>query len=247
MEKTEIIKVDNLSTIFGENIVHKDISFSVKEGEIFGVLGGSGSGKTVLVKQIVMLDNIQKGNIQILGKDISNIDLKSSQDLKQQFSYLFQFGALYSFLNVIENISVMLKEYTDLPEDLIEKIAYTNLEIVGLPKSSALLYPSQLSGGMKKRVALARSLAMQPKILFLDEPTSGLDPSSTQKINELLINLKNILNITIVIITHDLETIKTVLDRFIILKQKIIFDGNITQALNSDDEFIKDFLTNKGK
>ena len=247
MEKTEIIKVDNLSTIFGENIVHKDISFSVKEGEIFGVLGGSGSGKTVLVKQIVMLDNIQKGNIQILGKDISNIDLKSSQDLKQQFSYLFQFGALYSFLNVIENISVMLKEYTDLPEDLIEKIAYTNLEIVGLPKSSALLYPSQLSGGMKKRVALARSLAMQPKILFLDEPTSGLDPSSTQKINELLINLKNILNITIVIITHDLETIKTVLDRFIILKQKIIFDGNISEALNSDDEFIKDFLTNKGK
>jgi phospholipid/cholesterol/gamma-HCH transport system ATP-binding protein len=247
MEKTEIIKVDNLSTIFGENIVHKDISFSVKEGEIFGVLGGSGSGKTVLVKQIVMLDNIQKGNIKILGKDISNIDLKSSQDLKQQFSYLFQFGALYSFLNVIENISVMLKEYTDLPEDLIEKIAYTNLEIVGLPKSCALLYPSQLSGGMKKRVALARSLAMQPKILFLDEPTSGLDPSSTQKINELLINLKNILNITIVIITHDLETIKTVLDRFIILKQKIIFDGNITEALNSNDEFIKDFLTNKGK
>ncbi len=247
MNKTEIIKVENLSTSFGENIVHKDISFSVKEGEIFGVLGGSGSGKSVLVKQIVMLDSIQKGNIEVLGKDISNIDLKSSQDLKQQFSYLFQFGALYSFLNVIENISVMIKEYTDLPQDLIEKIAYTNLEIVGLPKSSALLYPSQLSGGMKKRVALARSLAMQPKILFLDEPTSGLDPASTQKINELLIDLKNILNITIVIITHDLETIKTVLDRFIILKQKIIFDGNITQALNRDDEFIKDFLTNKGK
>ena len=247
MNKTEIIKVENLSTSFGENIVHKDISFSVKEGEIFGVLGGSGSGKSVLVKQIVMLDSIQKGNIEVLGKDISNIDLKSSQDLKQQFSYLFQFGALYSFLNVIENISVMLKEYTDLPQDLIEKIAYTNLEIVGLPKSSATLYPSQLSGGMKKRVALARSLAMQPKILFLDEPTSGLDPASTQKINELLIDLKNILNITIVIITHDLETIKTVLDRFIILKQKIIFDGNITEALNSEDEFIKDFLTNKGK
>ena len=247
MELPKIIKVDNLSTIFGENIVHKDISFSVKEGEIFGVLGGSGSGKTVLVKQMVMLDNIQKGNIEILGKNISDLTLKQSQDLKQQFSYLFQFGALYSFLNVIENISVMLKEYTDLPQDLIEKIAYTNLEIVGLPKSSALLYPSQLSGGMKKRVALARSLAMQPKILFLDEPTSGLDPASTQKINELIINLKDMLNVTIIVITHDLETIKTVLDRFIILKQKIIFDGNITEALNSDDEFIKDFLTNKGK
>ena len=243
----EIVKVTNLSTIFGENVVHKDISFSVNQGEIFGVLGGSGSGKTVLIKQIVMLDSIQKGDIEILGENISTLDLEKSQNLKQQFSYLFQFGALYSFLNVIENISVMLKEYTDLPADLIEKIAYTNLEIVGLPKSCALLYPSQLSGGMKKRVALARSLAMQPKILFLDEPTSGLDPASTQKINELIINLRNMLNITIVIITHDLETIKTVLDRFIILKQKIIFDGNITEALNSQDEFIKDFLTNKGK
>jgi phospholipid/cholesterol/gamma-HCH transport system ATP-binding protein len=243
----EIVKVNNLSTIFGENIVHKDISFHINQKEIFGILGGSGSGKTVLVKQIVMLDSIQKGNIQILGSDISNLDLKQSQDLKQQFSYLFQFGALFSFLNVIENISVMLKEYTDLPADLIEKIAYTNLEIVGLPKSCALLYPSQLSGGMKKRVALARSLAMQPKILFLDEPTSGLDPASTQKINELIVQLRDMLNITIVVITHDLETIKTVLDRFIILKQKIIFDGNITQALNSQDEFIKDFLTNKGK
>ena len=245
MEKTEIIKVDNLSTIFGENIVHKDISFSVKEGEIFGVLGGSGSGKTVLVKQIVMLDNIQKGNIQILGKDISNIDLKSSQDLKQQFSYLFQFGALYSFLNVIENISVMLKEYTNLPKDLIEKIAYTNLDIVGLPKHTAKLYPSELSGGMKKRVALARSLAMQPKLLFLDEPTSGLDPASTQSINELLLYLKRNLNITTVIITHDLETIKTVLDRFIIIKKEKIFDGNITEAMSSKDEFIKEFLTHK--
>ena len=243
----EIVKVTNLSTAFGENIVHKDISFSVNEGEIFGVLGGSGSGKTVLIKQIVMLDSVQKGDIEILGENISTLDLERSQNLKQQFSYLFQFGALYSFLNVIENISVMLKEYTDLPADLIEKIAYTNLEIVGLPKSCALLYPSELSGGMKKRVALARSLAMQPKILFLDEPTSGLDPASTQKINELIINLRNMLNITIVIITHDLETIKTVLDRFIILKQKIIFDGNIKEALNSDDEFIKDFLTNKGK
>jgi phospholipid/cholesterol/gamma-HCH transport system ATP-binding protein len=139
----------------------------------------------------------------------------------------------------------MLKEYTNLPSDLIEKIAYTNLEIVGLPKNCAKLYPSQISGGMKKRVALARSLALEPKILFLDEPTSGLDPSSTQKINELILYLRDVLNMTIVIITHDLETIKTVLDRFVILKKDIIFNGNIKEAMNSDDEFIKDFLTNK--
>lgn len=241
----EIIKIENLSTAFGENIVHNNISFSINEKEIFGVLGGSGSGKSVLVKQIVMLNNIQKGTIKIFDKDISNLSLEENQEIKQQFSYLFQFGALYSFLNVIENISVMLKEYTNLPSDLIEKIAYTNLEIVGLPKNCAKLYPSQISGGMKKRVALARSLALEPKILFLDEPTSGLDPSSTQKINELILYLRDVLNMTIVIITHDLETIKTVLDRFIILKKDIIFDGNIKEAMNSDDEFIKDFLTNK--
>lgn len=241
----EIIKIENLSTAFGENIVHNNISFSINEKEIFGVLGGSGSGKSVLVKQIVMLNNIQKGTIKIFDKDISNLSLKENQEIKQQFSYLFQFGALYSFLNVIENISVMLKEYTNLPSDLIEKIAYTNLEIVGLPKNCAKLYPSQISGGMKKRVALARSLALEPKILFLDEPTSGLDPASTQKINELILYLRDVLNMTIVIITHDLETIKTVLDRFVILKKDIIFDGNIKEAMNSDDEFIKDFLTNK--
>ncbi|MBP9615811.1 MAG: ATP-binding cassette domain-containing protein [Aliarcobacter sp.] len=241
----EIIKIENLSTIFGENIVHNNISFSINEKEIFGVLGGSGSGKTVLVKQIVMLNEIQKGTIKIFDKDISNLNLEQSQEIKEQFSYLFQFGALFSFLTVIENIAVMLKEYTNLPNDLIEKIAYTNLEIVGLPKNCAKLYPSEISGGMKKRVALARSLALEPKILFLDEPTSGLDPASTQMINELIIYLRDVLNITIVIITHDLETIKTVLDRFVILKKDIIFDGNIKEAMNSDNEFIKDFLTNK--
>ncbi|MFY4820952.1 ABC transporter ATP-binding protein [Aliarcobacter butzleri] len=241
----KIIEVNNLYTAFGENVVHNDISFSVNEGEIFGILGGSGSGKSVLVKQIVMLNQIQRGNIKIFDKDISTLSLKQTEDFKLQFSYLFQFGALYSFLNVIENISVMLKEYTNLPKDLIEKIAYTNLDIVGLPKNVAKLYPSQLSGGMKKRVALARSLAMQPKILFLDEPTSGLDPASTKSVNELLLYLKNSLNITTVIITHDLDTIKTLLDRFIIIKKEKIFDGNITEALKSEDEFIKDFLTNK--
>ena len=143
------------------------------------------------------------------------------------------------------NIAVLIKEYTNLPDDLIEKIAYTNLEIVGLPKNCANLYPSEISGGMKKRVAFARCLALQPKILFLDEPTSGLDPASTQMINELILYLRDTFDMTIVVITHDLETIKTVLDRFIILKRDIIFNGNITEAMNSDDDFIKDFLTNK--
>lgn len=241
----KVIKVENLSTVFGENVVHENISFSVNKKEIFGVLGGSGSGKSVLVKQIVMLNKIQKGTIKIFDKDVSSLSLKQSHLVKKEFSYLFQFGALFSFLTVIENIAVLLKEYTDLPDDLIEKIAYTNLEIVGLPKNCANLYPSEISGGMKKRVAFARCLALEPKILFLDEPTSGLDPSSTQMINELILYLRDVLDMTIVIITHDLKTIKTVLDRFIILKRDIIFDGNINEAMNSNDSFIKEFLTNK--
>jgi len=213
----KIIEVNNLYTAFGENVVHNDISFSVNEGEIFGILGGSGSGKSVLVKQIVMLNQIPRGNIKIFDKDISTLSLKQTEDLKLQFSYLLWFGALYSFLNVIENISVMLKEYTNLPKDLIEKIAYTNLDIVGLPKSVAKLYPSQLSGGMKKRVALARSLAMQPKILFLDEPTSGLDPLMQEAFFEILKEEKA-RGATIFLSSHILSEVKRICDRVGIIK-----------------------------
>lgn len=240
-----IIKINNLSTKFKENVVHDNISFSINQGEIFGILGGSGSGKTTLLRQIVMLQKIQKGSIEIFDKNISKLSLNEVEQLKKEYSYLFQFGALYSFLNVIENIGVMLKEYTNLPLDLIDKIAFTHLNMVGLPSKSAFLYPSELSGGMKKRVALARALAMQPKILFLDEPTSGLDPSSTQKFNALIKELKEVLNLTVVIITHDLDTITQVLDRFVLLNQTIAFEGSVQEALQSDDAFVKEFLTQK--
>lgn len=236
------IEVKNLTTIFGKRVIHNDISFDIKQGEIFGILGGSGSGKTTLLKQLVLLNKIQKGEIKILGMDISKPSYKTIQNLKLEFSYLFQFGALFSFLTVIENISVMLREYTKLSDQMIEDIAYTNLNIVGLNKESAHLYPSEISGGMRKKAALARSLSFSPRILFLDEPTSGLDPASTKDINELLLFLRNELNITIVVITHDLETIKTIFDRFIIINGNKIFDGTIEEALRTDDEFIQDFL-----
>lgn len=238
-----VISIKNLTTRFGRNIIHDDISFSIQQGEVFGILGGSGSGKTTLLRQIVMLQKIQKGSIFIFDKEINTLNFKELQELKKECAYLFQFGALYSFLNVIENIGVMLKEYTQLPQDLIDKIAFTHLKMVGLPNKSAFLYPSQLSGGMKKRVALARAIAMQPKILFLDEPTSGLDPASTQKFNSLIKELKEVLNLTVVIITHDLETITNVLDRFVLLNQTIAFEGTVEEALQSDDDFIQEFLT----
>jgi phospholipid/cholesterol/gamma-HCH transport system ATP-binding protein len=240
-----LIEVQNLSTHFGNNVVHDHLNFTIQENEIFGILGGSGSGKTTLIRQMVMLQEIQKGNIFMLNQDISKLNLQQSQALKANFSYLFQFGALYSFLNVIDNISVMLKEYSSLPEELIQTIAYTNLTMVGLPLSCAKLYPSQLSGGMKKRVALARSLAMQPKILFLDEPTSGLDPSSTQSFNELIVQLQTLLDLTIVIVTHDINTIKNVLTKFILLNKTIVFNGTYKEALECETPFIKKFFEHK--
>jgi len=240
-----IIEVNNLSTHFGNNTIHQNLNFNIKKNEIFGILGGSGSGKTTLIRQMVMLQDIQRGSIKILNQDVSALKLKNSQEFKTNFAYLFQFGALYSFLNVIENISVMLKEYTSLPDDLIQTIAYTNLNMVGLPLSCAKLYPSQLSGGMKKRVALARALAMQPKILFLDEPTSGLDPSSTQNFNELIVQLQQMLNLTVVIVTHDLNTIQNVLSRFVLLNKTIAFEGTYNEAIQCDDSFIQNFFTKK--
>ncbi len=240
-----IIEVHNLSTHFGNNIIHNNLTFNIKKNEIFGILGGSGSGKTTLIRQIVMLQEIQQGSVKILNQDVAALKLQNTQEFKTNFAYLFQFGALYSFLNVIENISVMLKEYTHLPEELIQTIAYTNLNMVGLPLSCAKLYPSQLSGGMKKRVALARALAMQPKILFLDEPTSGLDPSSTQSFNELIVQLQQMLDLTVVIVTHDLNTIKNVLNRFILLNKNIAFEGTYENAMQQEDSFIQNFFTHK--
>lgn len=238
-----MIEVNHLSTSFGDKIVHDDISLKINKGEIFGILGGSGSGKTVLLKQIIMLDEIQKGDIKIFGEDIKKINRKKIEFIKRNWGVLFQFGALFSSLNVIENIGIMLKENTKLPKDLIEDIAYTKLRMVGLDTRVGTLYPQELSGGMKKRVALARSLALDPDILFLDEPTSGLDPASAKAFDTLILELRDMLGITVVIITHELNTIKNVLDRFCIISNgKLAITGTYEDALKVNDATINKFL-----
>ena len=238
-----MVEVKNLSTTFDTNVVHNDISLSIKKGEIYGILGGSGSGKTTLLRQIIMLDSIQEGDITLLGHDIKQLKSKQISYIKNNWGVLFQFGALFSSLNVIENIGILLKENTKLPQELIDDIAYTKLKMVGLDKKVGTLYPEELSGGMKKRVALARSLALDPKILFLDEPTSGLDPASAKGFDQLIVKLRDMLDLTVVVITHDLNTIKNVLDKFSILSDgKIILTGNYKDALNLDNDTIKKFL-----
>lgn len=238
-----MVKVKNLSTTFGKKIVHDNISLEIKKGEIYGVLGGSGSGKTTLLRQMIMLDEVQNGEIEVLGYNLKKLNLKQRNYIKKNWGILFQFGALFSPLNVIENIGIMLKENTNLPKELIDDIAYTKLKMVGLESHVGKLYPEELSGGMKKRVALARSLALDPDIVFLDEPTSGLDPASAKAFDSLIVNLRDMLNLTVVVITHDLNTIKNVLDRFsIIADGNIVLTGTYEDALNSNNAKINKFL-----
>jgi phospholipid/cholesterol/gamma-HCH transport system ATP-binding protein len=239
----KVIEVQNVSTKFGTKVVHDNISFNINKGEIFGLLGGSGSGKSTIMREMVLLESIQSGKIKILDHDITSLSISQIEKLKQNWAVLFQFGALFSSLSVLENICVPLKEYTDLPHDLIVDIAYTKIKMVGLDPSVATLYPSQLSGGMKKRVALARALAIDPTLLFLDEPTSGLDPASAQEFDELIVQLRDMLDLTVVMVTHDLASIKNVLDRFIIIyDKKILLEGSYEDAKKLQHPFIQEFL-----
>jgi len=174
--KNIVVKMENIVTRFGDNLVHDQVNLTVNEGEIYGLLGGSGSGKSTLLREMIMLLRPESGKIHVLGHDVLDISQSEVETLRKQWGVLFQSGALYSSLTVKENIGITLKEYTDLPVSLIDSIVMAKINMVGLPEHAAKLYPAELSGGMIKRASLARALAMDPKILFLDEPTSGLDP-----------------------------------------------------------------------
>lgn len=238
-----IIEAKELTTKFGSNIVHDKINFSVPENSIFGLLGGSGSGKSTLLREMILLQKLSGGSLYVNGYDVGKISENDAQVLRKSWGVLFQFGALFSSLSVLENVMIPLKEYTKLSENMIRDIALMKIDLVGLPKKSATLDPSELSGGMRKRVALARALALDPNLLFLDEPTSGLDPRSSRGFDELILTLKNSLNLTVVVVTHDKDSIKNILDRFIILgNSKILFNGTYQQMQDNPKEDYKDFL-----
>ncbi len=239
---SSVVVAKEIVTKFGKNIVHDGVSFDIKKGEIFGLLGGSGSGKTTLLREMILLQKYSSGSMSILETDIKKLNDVQENELRSQWGVLFQFGALFSSLSVLENISIALKEYTNLSEDAITNAALMKLKMVGLPESAAYLFPSELSGGMKKRAGLARALIRDPKLLFLDEPTSGLDPKSARDFDELIVALRDTLGITVIMVTHDKDTISTVLDRFIILgDKKIQFYGDIKALKASDNESLKEF------
>lgn len=238
-----IIKARGISTYFDTKCVHKNINFSIKDNEIFGVLGGSGSGKSVLLRQMLLLEHFDDGEYEILGKRLRGISDEDVLFLQKQWGVVFQYGALFSFFNILENISIPLNEYTKLNKNDIKEIAMMKLKMVGLDESSAKLYPSEISGGMKKRVAIARALALDSKLLFLDEPTSGLDPYSSREFDELLLNLKQSFNLCVVLVTHDKESMKNVLDRFLIIEDKQVgFLGNVKELKEQNERLYKRFM-----
>lgn len=238
-----IIEAKNIVTSFGKNVIHDGVNFQINQGEIFGLLGGSGSGKTTLLREMILLQKVTAGQMFVLDKDVSQISNDEAQNLRQKWGVLFQFGALFTSLTILENVAIALKEYTNIPDWLIEESALMKLSMVGLPPKVATMYPSELSGGMKKRAGLARALALDPKLLFLDEPTSGLDPQSARAFDELILTLRETLGITVVMVTHDKDTINNVLDRFVILgNKKVMFDGSMDLLKRTNDPILQKFL-----
>ncbi len=238
-----VIKMRHLQTRFGNKTVHEDVNLTVYEGDIYGILGGSGSGKTTLLREMLMLQRPSGGTIEVLGYDLGKIDRKDAQNLRSRWGVLFQFGALFTSLTVEENVAVWLKEYTSLPKNLIKEIVHSKLKMVGLGTEAGKLYPSELSGGMIKRAALARALVMDPKLLFLDEPTSGLDPVSAEAFDNLIAELRDLLGLTIVMITHDIDTIFSVVNRMAVIgDRRVVAEGSLEEVLKNDHPFIGQFF-----
>jgi len=238
-----VLHVESVVTRFGDQLVHDGISFSVSRGEVVALIGGSGSGKSVLLREIIGLLRPTSGRIELLGTDVWSSDAAAVDALRSCFGMLFQDGALFSSLTVAENVAVPFRENTALPLDIVSALVGFKLGLVGLPPQAGAKAPAQLSGGMRKRVALARALALEPDILFLDEPTSGLDPVSARGFDKLLRVLADSLELTVFIVTHDLDLLLSVADRAIaIARGKVIADGPVSEVRQVDDPWLRDYF-----
>lgn len=238
-----VIRVRGLENSFGDQVVHKDLDLDVRRGEIIGVVGGSGTGKSVLMRSIIGLQQPKAGSIMVFGEDARALDAAAAKDLRRRWGVLFQEGALFSSLTVAENIEVPMREFLDLPAELMDELAGYKVSMVGLPVEAGPKYPSELSGGMKKRAGLARALALDPQLLFLDEPTAGLDPISAAAFDELIKILKETLGLTVFLITHDLDTLHAICDRVaVIADQKILAVGTIPELLTFDHPWVREYF-----
>ena len=239
-----IIEIKGLKNYLGGQWVHSDVNLTVKKGEILAIIGGSGSGKTTILRSILMLQKPTAGTIRVFGEDIATLSDDAANKLKRRWGMLFQHSALFSAMTVLQNIMFPMKELTSLDINFIQELALLKLSLVGLPKEAANKFPSQLSGGMQRRAAAARAIAMDPELLFLDEPTSGLDPLSARQFDNLIVFLRNALNLTVVIVSHDIESLKRCTDRVAFIGGgEIISVQPINELMKNPHPMIADYFS----
>ena len=238
-----IIRVNDLSNQFGDQVVHEHLDLEVHRGEIIGVVGGSGSGKSVLLRSIIGLREPSAGSVEVFGQNVAGLKERDRAALETRYGILFQNGALFSSLSVTDNVLVPLREHHDLSDKLLQQIAALKIALAGLPAEAAAKFPSELSGGMVKRAALARALALDPEILFLDEPTAGLDPIGAAAFDQLILTLRDSLGLSVFLITHDLDTLYTICDRVAVLAQKrVLIAGTLAEVEAYDDPWIREYF-----
>jgi phospholipid/cholesterol/gamma-HCH transport system ATP-binding protein len=240
--ETAVVRIDGLRTSFGTQVVHDGLDLEVRRGEVFGIVGGSGAGKSVLMRCILGLMRPERGEIEVLGQEIARLDERERYDLQARQGVLFQNGALFSSLTVAENVQMPLRERLRLPDSLLYQLTGLKLDLAGFPRDSCHKYPAELSGGMRKRAGLARALALDPEILFLGEPTAGLDPIGAASFDRLIIGLQRSLGLTVVMVTHDLDSLAAICDRIAALVDKRAVVGTLEELRNLDHAWLRDYF-----
>jgi phospholipid/cholesterol/gamma-HCH transport system ATP-binding protein len=239
-----VIRVRGLKNSFGDQVVHDDLDLDVRRGEILGVVGGSGTGKSVLMRSIIGLQIPDEGEITVFGENTVDLEENEAIEIRKRWGVLFQGGALFSTLTVAENVEVPIKEfYPNLDPALLDEIASYKVVMTGLPADAGPKYPAELSGGMRKRAGLARALALDPELLFLDEPTAGLDPIGAAAFDELTLSLQRTMGLTVFLITHDLDSLYAICDRVAVLAdKKVIAVGTIDELIALDHPWIEEYF-----
>lgn len=238
-----VIEVRGLRNQFGSQVVHESLDLDVRRGEILGVVGGSGTGKSVLMRSIMGLHRPTAGNVRVFGADLLTLPPPDRAAIERRLGVLFQKGALFSSLTVAENVALPLIEHAGLTHAAAARLAALKIALAGLPANAGAKYPADLSGGMIKRAALARALALDPDILFLDEPTAGLDPIGAAAFDQLVRTLRDALGLTVFIVTHDLDTLYTITDRIAVLAQKrVLINASLAEVAAMDDDWIREYF-----
>jgi phospholipid/cholesterol/gamma-HCH transport system ATP-binding protein len=242
IEEDSVIRVRDVVNRFGTQVVHDGVSFDVRRGEIFGIVGGSGAGKSVLLRTMLGLRHPDEGQVELEGHDLRQLSEWELREAKRRYGVTFQHGALFTSLTVTENVILPMVESLHVTEATLQTLAQLRLAMVGLPLSAGAKFPAQLSGGMTKRAALARALALDPKLLFLDEPTAGLDPIAAAEFDELVLYLQRTLGLTVVMVTHDLDTLERTCDRVAVLVDRKVIVDTLAGIVRNEHPWIREYF-----